>query len=132
MQCRRCGTERPESEFYVHSDARLRTECKTCTIERQRVKTLGIDNQQYAQMLVNQGGVCAICRCALNTSRYTKLAVDHDHKTHRVRGLLCTACNTGLGLFKDSPERLRAAVEYLSRFSDDIVRASGQPEEDAG
>jgi hypothetical protein len=112
--CRICGTEKPVSEFYTRKDTgKTRSECKECLIEIHRYKKLGVCNVLYAEMLVEQRGCCAICSSKLNTSRYTKLAVDHCHKTGRVRSLLCTNCNTALGLMKDSPERLRAAAAYL-------------------
>jgi hypothetical protein len=60
-----------------------------------------------------QGWVCAICGNPTATGH--RLAVDHDHTTHRVRGLLCESCNNGLGRFKDSPELLRLAALYLER-----------------
>ena len=66
---------------------------------------------------VKQHGRCAICGCKLNSSRYTRFAGDHDHKTGELRGLLCTNCNTALGLFKDSIERLDSAKRYLIQYS---------------
>jgi hypothetical protein len=67
---------------------------------------------EYAEQLVRQGGVCAICKADPATlSRM--LAVDHDHVTGAFRGLLCINCNTGLGKFGDDPALLRAAAEYL-------------------
>ena len=68
---------------------------------------------QYDQMLQAQGGVCAICHQPEMVERNRHLAVDHDHRTGRIRGLLCLRCNRGLGLFLDLPERLRAAASYL-------------------
>jgi hypothetical protein len=63
---------------------------------------------------VSQGGRCAICG---KVPRSRRLAVDHDHKTGEVRGLLCASgdfgCNKGLGYFNDDPELLRRAYEYL-------------------
>lgn len=56
-----------------------------------------------------QNGGCAIC------GRVTKLVVDHDHETNRVRGLLCSTCNTGLGKLGDNVENLRKAIVYLER-----------------
>ena len=44
------------------------------------------------------------------------LAVDHDHSTHRIRGLLCPACNTGIGSLKEDISVLGAAIEYLAKF----------------
>ena len=63
---------------------------------------------QYEEMLARQGGVCASCRDAKATD------VDHCHSTGVVRGILCHACNKGLGYFRDNPEKLAAAIAYLS------------------
>lgn len=121
--CRCCQAEKPLSDFYYRKETdSYRTECKECVIERQRYKKLGVCNTEYDKMLTQQKGVCAICSSTLNSSRYTKLAVDHNHRTGKVRGLLCTSCNTALGLMKDSPIRLEKAAEYLKRHDcEDIV-----------
>ena len=116
LTCRLCGIERPEDDFYIRSDSgKRRKECKACMIERHRYQRLGVCNARYSEILVQQNGACAICHSKLNSTRYTKLAVDHDHISGIVRGLLCTNCNTAIGLMKDSPERLRSAADYLSR-----------------
>jgi hypothetical protein len=62
-------------------------------------------------MLLGQDGVCKICSKPPLDNPY--LCVDHSHITGRVRGLLCTRCNTGLGQFEDDPELLMAAYKYL-------------------
>lgn len=71
----------------------------------------------YDALLAKQGGVCAIC-AQVETHKYPSgkpkdLAVDHDHITGKVRGLLCFNCNQGVGRFQNSPERLRCAAAYL-------------------
>ena len=75
---------------------------------------------EYEAMLMAQAGKCAICRCA-STARFKgrlkQLAVDHDHITGRIRGLLCSGCNSGLGHFKNNPFFLIAAAQYLSIHS---------------
>jgi len=73
-------------------------------------KKYGITQEQWQEAFKRQGGKCAICHCA---QRYQSLAVDHDHKTGKVRGLLCVQCNRGLGRFFDSPVRLRNAAAYI-------------------
>lgn len=122
-QCRLCHTEKPLSEYYYRKDSHTyRSECKECTNESHRYKKLGVCNTRYEEMLTSQKGCCAICKSKLNSSRYTKFAVDHCHTTGVVRGLLCTCCNTALGLMKDSKVRLEAAIAYLEGFdSKDIV-----------
>lgn len=80
----------------------------------------GLTAEDYARMLAQQDGKCAICRqpeTAIHhkTGEPRALAVDHDHKTNAVRGLLCRDCNTGLGLFDDDLETLRSAIAYLER-----------------
>ncbi|WP_299950948.1 endonuclease VII domain-containing protein [uncultured Modestobacter sp.] len=67
----------------------------------------GITADQADAMLVDQGGVCALCRTA------PAAHVDHDHATGGVRELLCFNCNGGLGQFKDDPALLRAAARYV-------------------
>ena len=84
--------------------------------DRELRRTYGISKADYDRQLIAQGGVCAICRQpeTLRDARGpVALAVDHDHATGRVRGLLCKACNTGIGTFGDDPNRLRAAATYL-------------------
>jgi hypothetical protein len=70
-----------------------------------------ISRETYDRIFEEQGGVCAICE-EFPIGR--ELAVDHDHTTRAVRGLLCMRCNTGLGHFHDSIEILDRAIEYLS------------------
>ena len=68
---------------------------------------------QYNQLLYEQGFACKIC--GITAKDYGKtFAVDHDHTTGKVRGLLCSNCNTGLGLLNDDVETLAKAIIYLS------------------
>jgi hypothetical protein len=118
--CRTCGTEKPASEFYFRKETgRYKTECKACVIERARMRQTGWSPEAYEKAFILQNGTCAICKTALNSSRYSRLAADHCHKTKKLRGLLCTSCNTALGLLKDSPERIKAALEYVQRHASD-------------
>jgi hypothetical protein len=71
----------------------------------------GITLEIYNAMLATQGGVCAICK---ESPGRVALAVDHDHATKKLRALLCGRCNTGLGMFRDDPVRLQAAISYLT------------------
>lgn len=79
------------------------------------LKQYGLTEEQYDAMVVAQEGRCAICRCAEPGGNGGKhWHIDHDHATGRVRGVLCSECNTGLGKFKDDPNLLEAAVRYLT------------------
>lgn len=80
----------------------------------ERRRNYGVTADQVEAMRAEQGGCCAICQRAL-TEANRETHVDHDHKTGRVRGLLCRRCNSGLGFFGDSVEALRAAILYLQR-----------------
>lgn len=88
---------------------------KTTKISRRRSKLkmkYGITLEEYATLLEKQGGACAICKQPPPDNTY--LAVDHDHETKTVRGLLCLFCNTALGMFMDSLDLLNSAVTYLN------------------
>jgi len=85
------------------------------TPESQReahLKKYGLTLADFADMLTAQRNRCAICRTPEPTKKGWH--VDHDHATGRVRGILCHYCNQLLANAKDSPERLLAAVAYLS------------------
>jgi len=75
----------------------------------------GITIDERDRLGEKQGGKCAICGCVPPKVAYHWLHVDHDHKTGKVRGLLCTACNKALGLLKDSAEICHLAGRYLER-----------------
>lgn len=92
--CRKCYNDLPER--------------KARSVKARRLKKYGLTDQQYEMILQTQGWVCAICGD-------TPIAVDHDHQTGKVRGVLCRCCNTGLGHFKDKAELLVTAASYLEK-----------------
>ncbi len=75
---------------------------------------LTVSHAEYDRLMQEQSGQCAICLRA-SGSEGKSLAVDHDHKTGRVRGLLCTKCNQAIGFFGDNSELLKRAIEYLKK-----------------
>ena len=84
--------------------------------ESELKRRFGITLHEYGQLMVKQGGKCAICGTDEGGTRLGEvkaLAVDHDHKTGRVRGLLCESCNQGIGKLKDDVEILQKAIDYL-------------------
>lgn len=89
----------------------------TVLVRRSRLKQhYGLTLAQYETLSAKQNGACAICKRAETQQQHGKvvrLAVDHDHKTGKVRGLLCVACNLALGKMNHDLERLRAAIQYL-------------------
>ncbi len=70
----------------------------------------GLTEAEWQELFERQGRRCAICG-----EGGTRWSVDHDHATGRIRGILCRACNTGIGLFRDDPARLLSAIRYLTR-----------------
>jgi hypothetical protein len=93
------------------SDSRCRA-CKARSRRESAVRsTYGLSPERLAELVELQDGKCAICRKGQNIKA---LAVDHDHKTGAVRGLLCQRCNREiLGAAFDSVSILRSAVRYL-------------------
>lgn len=97
------------------------TSCKVRSTQPARARRYqlrvkyGIGDADFDALLVAQNGGCAICRTEKPRGRGQRFHVDHDHATGEVRGILCSECNTGLGKFRDDPELVRRALEYLSR-----------------
>lgn len=130
--CAGCRTIKDETEFPSYNSkgrSRFRSHCRPC--HRARVsayhasdagkatnrqnklfRRYGITAECYADALSDQGMACAICRRPAGNET---LCVDHNHATGALRGLLCSGCNTGLGLFNEDPAALRAAAEYVEK-----------------
>jgi hypothetical protein len=75
------------------------------------IRTYGLAPGDYDRLYGSQNGTCALCLRATGKSK--RLAVDHDHKTGAVRGLLCGPCNKLIGHARDEPEFFDRAAEYL-------------------
>ncbi|RPE39764.1 recombination endonuclease VII [Streptomyces sp. Ag109_O5-1] len=139
-QCSKCDTVKPPSEFHTYSDGRtgevrLMAKCKAChlgvalawnqrnperaaaatarwkqrTRKRYKARLYGITEDQLVALEAAHDGRCQICGEVPDDG----LAVDHDHGTGHVRGLLCRTCNVGLGAFGDDPRLMMAAIRYL-------------------
>jgi hypothetical protein len=78
-----------------------------------RERKYGLTEAEFDVLLSAQGGKCSVCGVLFGDAKADRPHVDHCHTTGRVRGLLCHHCNTGLGHFRDSPETLQAAIQYL-------------------
>lgn len=92
----------------------------------QRLRKYGITLDEYNLMRENQKCCCAVCgrhesvvEKGTAKSSVTSLHVDHCHKTNKIRGLLCTNCNTMLGKAKDDIDVLEAAIKYLRSSYED-------------
>lgn len=81
------------------------------------VKSYGITQAEYEQIYKDQSGLCAICGGLPDIVKhgYSRLVVDHCHKTGKVRGLLCNNCNSGMGIIGDTIEHLERALAYLRK-----------------
>lgn len=136
--CRKCGVPKKLSEFYsswsvkngkrynhyqswcksCHSGrgkSAYSTEANTRRCRRQRLrKSYGLTEDQYIALLESQGYRCAICGAA-DPGWKSDWLVDHDHATGKTRSILCTHCNRGLGAFRDDPNLLRLAAEYVEQ-----------------
>lgn len=128
--CVKCKVLKPLSEFYVSKGMRdgRRNDCKACNLAEKherylrnrerdiaRVKKWQQENRErlneYRRKHRRQGGGCAVCA---NPPRgVMSLHVDHEHRTGRIRGLLCFKCNNALGDLGDDPDVLIRAASYL-------------------
>ena len=95
-----------------HYDAKYHSDNPTYHTGKHLMRKYGITIEQYDRMSMDQNNVCRICS---QPQTDYKLAVDHDHKTGEIRGLLCQNCNTGLGKFQDNIQLLQNAIDYLAR-----------------
>ncbi len=116
--CGRCRKVKPVAQFYFKGGAEkgrgwTRYTCKNCERVykmKQRCKEgeVVVEDFDFEEMFEKQNGICLICKGKATCA-------DHDHKTGKVRGLLCSSCNRGLGMFRDNIKNLQMAVVYLKK-----------------
>lgn len=101
--------------------------CRACKNDKNRFQRYGITRDKYEALLVQQNYECAICGTTDPGGNVGQVgpqfAVDHDHKTGELRGLLCRSCNVGIGNLGDDPERLLNAVTYLLSYQNQLAWA---------
>lgn len=114
-KCAGCGQTFDRASFYKRTSSSdgLSPYCHRCDLDKDLRKRYGIGVDEYDDMVGTQSGVCAICAQPCRTR--ARLSVDHCHETGRVRGLLCSRCNSFIGYADENEERLVAAAEYLER-----------------
>lgn len=113
--------ERRRDEYGRHKDrylAYFNSDRRRLSVFHWKLRAcFGITPEQFDKMMSDQGGCCAICGKPPDKAKghrhKHRLNVDHDHKTGKVRGLLCNNCNIGLGAFEDSQDRIANAIQYL-------------------
>lgn len=128
-RCTRCNEVKTASEFSKRYARSLVSWCKACHAEERRKRydtdkayvqhlqcTYGLSVEQYMEMYAAQGGRCAACRDRLELRTRSRVAVDHDHATGKIRGLLCNSCNSALGMLRDESRRVRSLLRYIQRF----------------
>ena len=126
--CHECGEVKPIREMSKSS----RVLCKKCVTQKTKEwakshpnewdrhrrashlkKKYNLTIDEYDEIVVRQGNKCAICGGNIYDSRGFRPHIDHDHKTGKMRGVLCGYCNKALGRFKDDKEKLLSAYNYL-------------------
>lgn len=122
-QCKSCQRERirkwkktPSGKAHVKRS--YKQQCETGAIRKTHLKQkFGMTLEDYDRMFESQNGVCVICGCPEiingHGNKIKKLAVDHNHITGKIRGLLCHSCNHALGLLNDNPIIVKSLLEYI-------------------
>ena len=128
-KCRKCGKIKSQDEFALNgttSPDGLSAQCTKCyrPTKRQYKWEAHLQNKfcmdafAYNLILKAQNGVCAICKqpeVIKQNNNIIRLAVDHNHKTGKIRGLLCSTCNLLLAHVENRPEILEAIPKYLQK-----------------
>ena len=138
--CASCQQSKPVDQFkqrhtYTHDSRKIwrrvklsKPQCSACakTLERRRnlKYVYNLTEAAYEQMLKKQGGVCAACKQPPLPGKV--LAVDHCHKTGKVRGLLHQQCNTALGMVKEDPAILDGLISYLAFHTTEQMEQSAK------
>lgn len=114
--CKKC-TKTYINKHYDPAKAKIQNAKKAAQKRNRELKCIyGITLDDYHTLLKSQNYACAICQTTEISNIRKSFDVDHCHTTKKVRGLLCHACNVGIGFLKDDIQLLQKAISYLSAF----------------
>ena len=128
-KCNKCNEILPVTDFHIKADKntnhyRFNSPCKFCAnlnrnknyykAHRLKIK-YNLSQEEYDLKLKEQNYSCAICD--IHKDDYSKeFSVDHCHKTGKVRSLLCTQCNSGIGFFRENITVMKKAIQYIKKY----------------
>lgn len=114
LHCRSCDNERKKA-YYAANPEKLRDKAKKYQLKSK----YGLSEKDLAYMLEASDHRCEICNTSVEYGRISLGAahIDHCHETGKVRGVLCSQCNLGLGHFRDDVTYLENAISYLEKHS---------------
>ncbi len=113
-KCRACKNAQQRAHYQANRENILRRQkLRQRDHSTWRKKQYGISDEEFYDIVLGQRGMCLFGHVS---SFGTKLVIDHCHKTNKVRGVLCNACNVAIGLMRDDPTLLRLAADYLEKF----------------
>lgn len=104
---------RDANRVQIRADQKEWRDANPAKIRANNLKRMGFTIELFERAAKAQRGKCAICQCLLKGLPTKQIHADHEHTTITPRGVLCHHCNTGLGVFRDSPEHLINAAWYL-------------------
>lgn len=112
VKCSNCEQEMSPANLSHHYPQCLKYKGRIKEVKRLRIqlRQFGLTVEQYEVMVSEQNGLCYICH---SEPTRTRLSVDHNHQTSKVRKLLCDKCNMAMGLVNESPETLQRMIDYL-------------------
>jgi len=113
--CRECKEEKHFKEFYILKGKTYSSICKLCAPFYNRRKEYGITREEWNKLFEDQDKKCAICGSDHPKVIGRDWHTDHDHKTNRVRGILCRSCNQLLGQAEEDIKILESAIKYLNK-----------------
>ncbi len=128
--CNKCGSDKPPEDFYKRKNrpCGIMSECKDCikgrmnhrykedpkrVLDMSAARRYNTTIEHIQQLREDADGICQICGNE-GKAHYKRLVIDHDHETGKIRGCICSNCNSILGYCKDDPLVLQNLINYLN------------------
>jgi hypothetical protein len=113
--CKRCDSQQKSLRY--HTVEKHKKKVLKYGAARKRLDRYGVTQETFEAIFCAQNGSCAICNVKLDSSeKKFRPFMDHCHSTGKIRGILCSCCNAGIGMLRDSEDLLLNSIKYLSKY----------------